>query len=342
MSTTTTRISRRALITSGTVAAGAGMAAGLGRIPPAAAATAYTNPVIGSNLPDPGVLRAGNTYYLYATEDGTDLMPVRASSNLVDWEVLDDGQPELAPWEDPGQHWAPEVIEIDGKFHAYYTAHDRESETQAIGRAVSDHPAGPFVDTSEKPFLATPKLGGCIDASPFRDDDRQLWLLWKNDGNAKDLPSYLYTQRLTDDGTQLTGERTLIAGQDEQEHPWEIYTIEGPAVISHEGRYYLFYSAGEFFSDTYAVGVAVAEAVDGPWLKDSTNPILSSNEVAAGPGHGVPVTTDNGIWYVYHAWDPEHIGEDPGRQIWVSPVTIDGTAVTIDGPMEENPASPVG
>ncbi|MEE1619705.1 glycoside hydrolase family 43 protein [Brachybacterium sp. J153] len=333
--TPTAPISRRTLVASGAVGAALGAAA---LTAPAARADAgYTNPVIATNQPDPGVLRVGQRYYLYSTAGAAGNMPVLVSPNLVTWRLLGDGQPEIAAWANRGRHWAPEMIEVDGRYHAYYTAWERATDRQAIGVAIADRPEGPFVDGADAPLLSTPEEGGCIDASPFRDEDGGLWLLWKNDGNAADQDSFLFVQRLADDGLSLVGERSIALERDQD---WEIYTIEGPAVIAHEGRYLLFYSAGEYWNETYGVGVAVADAVRGPWTKLSDQPVLAANEVAAGPGHGMPVRTADGIWYVYHAWQPDHVGEDPGRQIWISKVQVGADAVTIDGPAIDNPRRP--
>lgn len=318
----------------------AAAAAGAAPSAPSAGDAGYTNPVIAANHPDPGILQVGDTFYLHSTAGSQGNMPVLRSTDLVTWEPRGNAMPEIASWSTSGRHWAPEVIEVDGRFHAYYTAHHTASDTQALGVAVADHPEGPFVDDAEDALLVQDEEGGAIDASPLRDDDGQLWLLWKNDGNARDLPSYIYAQRLSEDGLSLVGERTRVLQRDQD---WEIYTIEGPAVIADHGRYYMFYSAGEYWNESYGVGVAVADAVDGPWRKLADTPVLAANEVAAGPGHGTPIRTRTGIWYVYHAWDPEHIGEDPGRQVWLSKVriTAGGERVEIDGPSVSNPQLPV-
>lgn len=328
-------IPRRTLVVSGML--GTAVLGGIGASGPARAAAGFTNPVVATNQPDPGVLGVSKQFFMYSTAGIAGNMPVMVSMDLVDWRLLGDGHPEIAAWARPGRHWAPEVIDVGERFHAYYTAWDRDSDTQAIGVAVADQPEGPFVDTADAALLATPEEGGCIDASPFRDEDGSLWLLWKNDGNAAEQDSFLFAQRLSEDGLSLVGERTRILERDQD---WELYTIEGPAVITHEGRYYLFYSAGEYWNETYGVGVAVAEAIDGPWTKITDAPVLSANAVAAGPGHGMPVRTRDGIWYVYHAWHPDHIGEDPGRQVWISKVSIDADEVSIAGPDLENPARP--
>lgn len=296
----------------------------------------YTNPVVEANQPDPHVLSARGRWYLYSTAGDLGRFPVLVSDDLIHWDPVGDGFPELAPWSQAGRHWAPEVIERNGHFYAYYTARKVDSSYQAIGVAISDHPEGPFVDNSESALVDTDHEGGAIDASPFFDASGQLWLAWKNDGNHDGLPSYIYAQRLSPNGLELTGERQTLIGMDQD---WERYTIEGASVIRHGGRYVMFYSAGEYWNESYGVGYAVADSVEGPWVKGPA-PILSANEVAAGPGHGFPFSVNGTWWYVYHAWRPDAIGEDPGRQVWLSPITFVDGVPQIDGPRVENPAAP--
>ena len=72
----------------------------------------------------------------------------------------------------------------------------------------------------------------------------------------------------------------------------------------------------------YRVSYAVADDLLGPYTKPAEEPLMSSNEVAAGPGHGMVVESGEGTWYVHHAWPPEAVGSAvPGRQMWLTPLT---------------------
>jgi len=53
----------------------------------------------------------------------------------------------------------------------------RTAERQCISRAVSDNPAGPFVDERSEPLVCQLELGGSIDPSPFVDADGTPYLL---------------------------------------------------------------------------------------------------------------------------------------------------------------------
>jgi beta-xylosidase len=326
-------VSRRTLLTA---AGGVTAAAALGA-PQAVAAAGFQNPVESTNHPDPAVLYADGAFYLYSTAGRMGAMPVLTSPDLVNWSEVGNGMPVIAPWSVPGRHWAPEVIEVGGRYLSYYTARRADLNQQAVSVSVAESPAGPFVDNRSTPLIAQTDEGGSIDASPFRDADGALWLLWKNDGNSRGLPSYIYLQRLTDDGLELVGDPQRIIGMDQ---PYETYTIEGASVIIHKGLYYCFYSTGEYWNGSYGVCWATAPAITGPWTKQGDGPILSGNDVAAGPGHGMPIKVGPHWWYVYHAWQPDHVGEDPGRLVWLSRLKFTDEGPVIDGPRVRNPLKP--
>ncbi|RMI12781.1 glycoside hydrolase family 43 protein [Cellulomonas triticagri] len=298
---------------------------------------AFRNPVYDGNLPDPFVLRADGAWYAYGTQGRLGTMPVLRSDDLVTWEVVGDGMPTLAPWTAAGRHWAPEVVALGGRYLAYYTAMERETQQQCIGVAVADDPAGPFVDDAAVPLVCEHDEGGSIDASPFVDVDGTPSLLWKNDGNHVGVRSWIRVQRLGDDGLTLVGDGPVDLVTHDQ--PWEGHLVEGPTVLVRDGRYHLLYSANDYGSADYGVGWAVADALTGPWSKPSEEPLMRSSAEAAGPGHGTVVTTPGGDWYVHHAWPPDAVGAAyPGRQMWLTPLTwtaqgepvLDGPTTVVD------------
>ncbi|SDT18687.1 glycoside hydrolase family 43 protein [Microlunatus soli] len=325
-------ISRRAVLG---VTGGALAFTALGGSVHAAAAAGYQNPVEPTNHPDPAVLYADGAFYLYSTAGSMGAMPVLTSPDLINWTEVGNGMPVIASWSVPGRHWAPEVIEVNGGYHSYYTARRGDLDQQAVSVSVADSPSGPFVDERTEPLVAQTDEGGSIDASPFRDADGSLWLLWKNDGNAKGLPSYIYLQRLTDDGLQLQGEPQRIIGMD---RPYEKYTIEGASVVIVDGVYYCLYSTGEYWNESYGVCWASAPSITGPWTKGGDGPILIANDVASGPGHGMPIKVGPHWWYVYHAWQPS--GEPSGRLVWLSRLKFTDDGPVIDGPTVQNPLTP--
>ncbi|MEV4762635.1 glycoside hydrolase family 43 protein [Micromonospora chokoriensis] len=291
----------------------------------------FTNPVVSTDAPDPQAIQVGDTWYLFHTNSQGHNVPVRTSSDLVDWTEAEDALPTLPDWADPGKTWAPEAIELaPDRFLLYYTVAGRESGRQCVGRAVASAPQGPYRDEATGPLICQAELGGAIDASPYRDTDGSLWLLWKNDGNAIGVDTWLWSQRLADDGLTLVGEPTKLLKQTE---PWEGTLIEGPFFHRQDGRLLLFFAANAYDRAEYAEGYAVCESPTGPCVKAAENPILKSTDVASGPGHASMVVKDGRTWLLYHAWPPGQEGStDPGRQVWLDEVTwVDGKPV-VKGP----------
>src|SRR3954470_6342047 len=66
----------------------------------AAGGATFRNPVLAVDFPDPDVLQVGDTYYAYATNSHGKNIQVASSPDLVQWEVLADAMPALAPWVD--------------------------------------------------------------------------------------------------------------------------------------------------------------------------------------------------------------------------------------------------
>jgi beta-xylosidase len=295
----------------------------------------FTNPVYKQAFADPHVLRVEDEYYAYATfdaENPSNIQVIR-SEDLVNWERLGDALPALPEWSalNKGLTWAPSVLQIENNFVLYYTARDKESDRQCIGRAVSQDPAGPFRDESEKPMICQTDLGGSIDPYPFRDDEGKLYLLWKNDGNCCGLGVWLWIQELSPDGMTLLGEPIKLLMRDQ---PWERPLIENPAMVEHNDKYYLFYSGNWWESHTYAIGYAICQAVTGPCEKPLNRPWFEYENPVMGPGGQAFFTDEEGnLWMAYHAWTGTNIGDDLGeRSLHIDLVTFEGGRPVTNGP----------
>jgi hypothetical protein len=150
------------------------------------------------------------------------------------------------------------------------------------------------------PLVAQTNLGGSIDPSVFTDSDGARYLLWKNDGNAVGQDTSIYIQRLAPDGLSLIGSaRVPLIKQDQ---PWEGSVVEAPALWKEDGRYFLFYSANNYASSSYATGYAVAESLLGPYVK-AAGPLAESENGVIGPGgEEIVVGPDGNTWMLYHSW----------------------------------------
>jgi beta-xylosidase len=303
----------------------------------------FQNPVLRDNFPDPFVLQEGDTYYVYATNAVGRNISLASSTDLVEWKVLGNAMPTLPKWAQPKTEyvWAPEVIKMGGQYIMYYTARDRTSDTQCVGVAVSASPEGPFRDTNEKPFVCQSEQGGTIDASPFRDEDGQLYLLYKNDGNCCGMGTYIYVQEMALDGLSLVGEPLRLIRNDRE---WEAYVIEAPSMFKHEDKYYLFYSANNYGGPEYAVGYAICASPRGPCKKAEENPILGSNLenkdlLVIGPGHQTLLQVGDQTWIIYHVWRALPGGfRGDSRYMWIDRLDwVDGKPVVHGPTTDEQP-----
>jgi len=254
-------------------------------------------PIIEKHLADPFIYESGGIYYLIATgnaEDGRKL-PIYKSTNLESWEFVR-GAVEPGPEELWNRYnfWAPEVIELDGKFYCYYTAAGIKTDNNRdnrVGAAVSDSPAGPF----ENCGIVIPHAS--LDGSPFLDDDGQLYLYYTVENGAANgwqrgqIRCVRMSDPLTPDGEHVPVITHLS---------W----TEGATGLKIDGQYFLMYSTGGWDCPNYQVRAAGRSTSPfGPFV-EQVNPILKQNDELKGPGHNCWFRGPAGeLRTAYHAWD---------------------------------------
>ena len=209
---------------------------------------------------------------------------------------------------------------------------------QCVSVAVGQQPEGPYRDDSTGPLICEKDQGGSIDAHPLITSDGQRYLYWKNDGNAVGVDTYISAAALNADGTELVGKPKRLFKQD---LPWEGSLVEGPFVWEN-GRPIPYVLLGQRLRLRRVRRRPRGRRHPlGPYTK-SGDPVLATNDVAAGPGHCSLFAHNGRVWMVYHAWTPGEIGGDlPGRAMWLSEVTFaaDGT-VSVVPPTTDYPTSP--
>ena len=298
----------------------------------------FENPVYAANFPDPQVIATEDGYLAIATKGNGMNVQTLTSKDMVRWDQGVDALPTLPKWSSSGKVWAPEIIRwTDGTWRLHYTTKGPDPQWQCVSVATSKYPQGPFVDTSSKPLVCESSEGGSIDQSPFIDSSGKAWLYWKNDGNAIGVDTWIRVQALDATGKAVIGKPTNLLQQD---LPWEGHLVEAPAVVEVDGTFHMFYSGNDFGSDKYAVGHAVATSPTGPFTKDP-EPVVVTNDVAAGPGHCQLLKVHGQWWMVYHAWEPGAVGDEAtGRQMWLSKVTFAGRQATVEPPTRQHPQLP--
>ena len=79
---------------------------------------------VGSDMPDPSVVRVGNTYYMvHSSFIYTPGLVVYSSKNLADWTPCSAALPEYT-----GDIWAPDICVYDNRFYIYFPTRNEKGE----------------------------------------------------------------------------------------------------------------------------------------------------------------------------------------------------------------------
>ena len=279
----------------------------------------YNNPVVSKSLPDPTIIKVGDTFYLYATED-TRNTPIFKSTNLTDWTFVgtaftDQTRPTFEP---KGGLWAPDINIINGKYVLYYSMSVwGGEETCGIGIAVADKPEGPFTDKGK--LFCSNEIGVTNSIDPFYiDDDGRKFLFW---GSFRGI----YAIELSEDGLSIkpNAEKLRIAGT----------AFEAVYIFKKDGFYYLFASIGsccEGIKSTYQLVAGRSPSLLGHYvdksgkkmLDNGYNVVVGKNSRFVGNGHCSEIVQDNdgNDWIFYHGVD---IDKPKGRVLLLDQVKWD-------------------
>jgi len=260
------------------------------------------NPLVEGYYADPDILYSNKTkkYYLYPTSDGFDgwggyYFKTFSSENLKDWK--DEGVilylKKDVSWGNRNA-WAPCIIEkkIKQKYKYYYYF----SAAQKIGMAVSDDPAGPFVDSGKPVVDFKPegvKGGQEIDPDVFADPKTgKSYLYWGN--------GYMAVAELNRDMSSVKKNTMKVMTPDATFR-------EGIYVFYRKGLYYFLWSEDDTRSENYRVRYAISASPLGPLTIPENNLILQKS-----PEKGIYGTGHNSVleipgkdkWYiVYHRFN---------------------------------------
>lgn len=277
----------------------------------------WTNPVVPGDHPDPTIIEVDGIFWASATSgEWSPQFPLFRSTDLLRWTPSGAIFPAQPTWAE-GSFWAPELVhdELTGRFVVWYVGKKRNGPL-CIAVATAPSAAGPYTD--QGPLICEPD--GSIDPCFARDENGAPYLIWKEDGNSQQRPTPIWAQPLTPDLLHLTGEKTQLITNDQ---PWEEGVVEGPYILRHDGRFYMFYAGNSCCGREckYAEGVARADHLLGPWEKCPANPIIGPNDNWRCPGHGTAVHSDRLdqqgrpgqdylLYHAYPAGDTIYVGRE--------------------------------
>ena len=279
--------------------------------------------MIPGDHPDPSILRAGSGWYATATSGSwLPAFPVLRSGDTQDWRQVGAVLERRPSWA-ADDFWAPELVRRSGRALVYYAALGRDGR-RCVAVATSERVRGPYRD--EGPLLCS-RIGE-IDPLPVTDEHGADWLVWKRDGNSRGRPTPILAAPLAPGGLALAGVPRELFRADA---PWERGLVEGPALLRHDGMFYLVYSAGHCCGPrcNYVTGVARSRSLLGPWEK-RPGPFLEDGAAFRCPGHvGVAGAPGGGLLLAYHAYAR---GDPANRQFLIAPLRFDAEGWPAVGP----------
>lgn len=239
---------------------------------------------------DPAVLVDNGRVWLFA---GHDEAPEGGKTyKMNEWRVF--SSCDMRHWTDHGaplnvatfkwaasDAWAGDITKRNGKYYFYSTVTHKTIHGKAIGVAVADSPAGPFVDARGSALVTndmtreTKISWDDIDPAVFIDTDGQAYLYWGN--------TVLKYARLKPNMIEFDGPIHTV-GLDN--------FTEASYLHKHAGTYYLSYSRNFPEETVYMTGPSAT----GPW---SYGGVIMQKNTGVGTIHHA-IFDFNGKSYIFY------------------------------------------
>ncbi len=269
-----------------------------------------------TNVHDPTLIKAGDTYYLFSTGPG---ISIRCSQDMHVWEICGRVFMTYPSWvlktiPKVVDLWAPDVVFYKGKYYLYYAASSFGVNQSAIGLATSttldrNDPNYKWEDQGVVIASQTGDNFNAIDPNLTFDTSGQPWLVfgsfWSGIKMVKVDPATMKPEA----GAQ----RIDLASRPAPD------AIEG-AFITHRGDYYYLFASYDFccrgVKSTYNIRVGRSKDITGPYvdkegkpmLEDGGTMVFSGSKRWIGPGHNSIYIEDGTYYMVYHAYDAQRGG----------------------------------
>lgn len=305
-------------------------------------------------LPDPCVLRLGETWYIFGTGtkpyflQGRSLTPgaMRRKELLLDYGA----------WpHKPAQIWGFTVYrDSDGTFHSYGTLHLGDYRT-IVGHFLpqpgeswgKDRPIARWRLNKILLGDVATRDWNVLESKIVRDGDGRLYLVYcaRAGGNR----NVIRAQRMKDPATidRRFEARTLLRPDgyrsEDRNEPGGLQLVEAANITCINGMYVLLYSVGDYARSNYKLGVAYSPVLIPPrgqfyekvltedrkrlWGNLGRNRevvYLLQSEVpdwpnycgrhVVGPGVGNVVKIGEALWLVFHGYKPEDKRRNPDNR----------------------------
>ena len=292
---------------------------------------------------DPWVVEhEGTYYYCYSTGRGVSVARAASLSELKPRGTTVFTAPTGTMYSE--EYWAPELHYINGEWYIYVAADDGNSHNHRmyVLKGTSQDPRDRFEMVGQ---ITDPTNKWAIDGTVL-ELNGELYFVWSGWEGDVNVAQHIYIAHMSDPCT-IDSERVMLSTP---EYAWEKngnpLINEGPAVLQHEGKTFVVYSASGSWTDEYCLGMLTLTGDDplNPehWKKGRTPVFRKRAGVCYGPGHCSFTTAEDGsVWMVYHGNLVSGTGWN-GRSVWIAPVTFDENGNPDFGKPEKEVQFPVG
>ena len=271
------------------------------------------NPFIPGYFADPTIRKFGDTYYLYATTDGTGNgygpAQVWVSKDFRNWKNI------VMNWPTTEVVWAPDVMQApDGSYRYFYC------QPCVLHEGVGQTPAGPWTNVlgkSDAVLVPDRFVTNAItlDGQTFVDDDGSTYLYFGTWGIYKGFGCGV--ARLDSDLKSFT-DKKLIPNTEITDF------FEAPFVFKRNGIYYFTYSSGSCHDHTYRVQYATSTVGPmGPFKYEGCILETNADQTVHGPGHHSMLEIDGRYYIVYHRHNNPRSVHGFNRQVCIDEVSFD-------------------
>ena len=242
------------------------------------------NPMIWADVPDPDVIRVGDTFYLVSTT--MHLMPgapIMKSKDLKNWETVgyifdrltDSPKYDLQQGTVYGRgQWATSLKYHKGRFYALLAPNEQGSMGDTYIFSA---------EKAEGPWTIVSRMRHFHDCSLFFDDDDRVYVIYGT-GEMMELKPDL--------SDVIEGTHRQLFQREEDEKG----ILEGSRMLKHNGKYYLLMISQVWAPGRHRREVCYrADHIQGPYEKQ----VILESDFGGFPhvGQGTIVDTSDGDWY---------------------------------------------
>lgn len=286
--------------------------------------TDYNIPLIEQRA-DPFVYKHTNGYYYFTgSVPAYDRIIIRKAKTIEGLKTAE----EITLWtkHENGEMschiWAPEIHYLENKWYIYFAAGDIDDIWKIRPYVIECTGDDPCKDQWIEKGMMQPAdedefsfKAFSLDATVFQHKDKN-YFIWAEKVGVGKMISNLYIAEM-ESPTKLKTVQVLLTTPDYDWERVDFWVNEGPAILKHDGKIFLTYSASGT-GICYCVGMLTtdedADILDPAVWKKERYPVLETDESKGiyGPGHNCfTVSEDGKDLMIYHGRQYDEIVGDP-------------------------------